>query len=138
MSKEGKIRLLKYGISALICVAIVLGYTLGGNLADRDLVDVYRLLSDAFTLPALLFLFSGTLVWLSNQGSLDAIGYLLTAVVRFLIPGGALKHEKYGDYVARRREKNVIGYGFLFIVGLICMAGALVFTWLYFQQHGPI
>ncbi|MBO5323493.1 MAG: DUF3899 domain-containing protein [Oscillospiraceae bacterium] len=138
MSKEAKIRLLKYGASALICAAIVVGYALGENVAEQELVNVYRILSDAFTLPALLFLFSGALVWLSNQGSLDAIGYLLTAVVRFIIPGGRLTHEKYGDYVARRREKNVTGYGFLFIVGLACMVGALVFTWLYFQLHGPI
>lgn len=138
MSKEGKIRLLKYGISVLICLAIGVGYLLAKNIANQELVDVYRLLSDAFTLPGLLFLFSGAMVWLANQGSLDAIGYLVTAVVRFLIPGGHLKHEKYGDYVARRREKNVTGYGFMFVVGLVCMVGSLLFSWLYSQVHGPI
>ena len=138
MSKTVKSRLLKYGISAVICIAMGVGYALGKNIANQELVDVYRILSDAFALPGLLFLFSGLMVWLSNQGSLDAIGYMLTAVVRFLIPGGALKHEKYGDYVARRREKNVTGYGFLLIVGLVCLVGAVVFMGLYDQVHATI
>ena len=138
MSKEGKIRLLKYGVSVLICAAIAVAYVLGEDIANQKLVDVYRILSDEFTLPGLLFLFSGILVWLSNQGAMDAVGYLLSSVVKFLIPGGRLTHEKYGDYVARRREKNATGYGFLLIVGLVCLVGAAVFTGLYFQLHGPI
>lgn len=138
MSNKVKTLLIKYGISVLICVGIGVAYAVSENIAQQELVHVYRILSDAFTLPALLFLFSGAMVWLSNQGSLDAIGYLMLSVVRFLIPGGALKHEKYGDYVARRREKNVTGFGFLFVVGLICLVGALVFTMLYDQVHGPV
>ena len=138
MSKTVKSRLLKYGISTVICAAIAVGYALSENIANQELVDVYRILSDAFALPGLLFVFSGLMVWLSNQGSLDAIGYLLTSVVKFLIPGGKLTQEKYGDYVARRREKNVTGYGFLLIVGLVCLVGAVVFMVLYDQVHGPI
>ena len=138
MSKEGKSRLLKYGISTAICIAIVVAYVLSEKIAYQELVDVYRILSDAFFLPAALFLFSGLMVWLSNEGALDAVGYILSGVIRFLIPAGQMKHEKYADYVERRREKNVTGYSFLFVVGLICLAATLVFTWLYCQLHGPI
>jgi hypothetical protein len=138
VSKEGKSRLLKYGISAAVCIAIVVAYSLAEEIASQEMVNVYRILSDAFFLPAALFLFSGLLVWLSNEGALDAIGYMISGVIRFLIPAGQLKHEKYADYVERRREKNVTGYSFLFVVGAVCLVAALVFTWLYFQLHGPI
>ena len=138
MSKEGKSRLLKYGISSAVVIGIMVAYLLSRDITNQKLVDVYRLLSDAFTLPALLFLFSGLMVWLSNEGALDAVGYLVQGVIQFFIPAGQLKHEKYADYVARRREKTVTGYSFLFVVGLICLVGSLVFTWLYFSLHGPI
>ena len=131
-------KLLKYSIGSAMAIGIVVAYVFGENIAGQTQVNVYRILSDAFSLPGLLFLFSGTLVWLANQGALDAIGYMVTAVVRFLIPGGHLKHEKYGDYVARQREKEITGYGFLFIIALVCLAVAGVFLWLYFNLHGPI
>ena len=138
MSKEVKNNLLRYGIGAAIAIVMVVAYVCSENIAGQTQVNVYRIMSDAFSLPGLLFLFSGTMVWLANQGALDAIGYMVTAVVRFLIPGGHLKHEKYGDYVARQREKEITGYGFLFIIALVCLAVAGVFLWLYFNLHGPI
>lgn len=138
MSKEALSRLLKYGITSLVAVGISLGYMFGEGITSAALVDVYRILSDAFTLPALLCLFSGLMVWLSNEGALDAIGYIVSSVVRFLIPFGGLKHEKYSDYVERQKEKRLSGYGFLFVIGLILLAASLVFMGLYLDVHGPI
>lgn len=138
MSKKAKSCLLKYGISVLVCIGIGIGYIADKDFTNLPLMEQYRILSDAFFLPAYIFLASGIMVWLSNQGALDAVGYLMVSVVRFLIPGGALRREKYGDYVARRREKNVSGFGFLFFVGLACLVGAIVFRELYFQLHGPL
>ena len=68
--------------------------------------------------------------------ALDAIGYMISGVIRFLIPAGQLKHEKYADYVERRREKGPVkGFGFLFVTGSVFMAAALVFIALFYSVY---
>ncbi len=65
-----------------------------------------RVLCDAFTLPGLLFLLLGLLVWLVGKGSLDGVGYLLKYTFRALIPGVAAKEPpSYHDYTSRDRKK---------------------------------
>lgn len=138
MSDLVKTRLLKYGITGGICAVVAVAYTLAQDITNLPLVDVYRVLCDAFSIPGLLLLFGGVMVWLSNEGAMDGIGFVLSRAIHLLIPTGALKHEKYGDYVARKRGKNAQGYGFLLIVGTVCLAIALVFLALYMNVHGPI
>ena len=128
----------KYGISLAATVVMVVAYALGENIAKQELVNAIVLLSDAFAVPGFLFLFAGIIVWLANNGSFDAVGYLATAVVRFFIPGGNLQHESYGDYKERKNGKKTTGYGFLFVVGLACMAIAVIFLCIYLYLHGPI
>lgn len=138
MSNKVKSNLLKYGITGTACAGVAAYHVFSQNIGVLPLMEVYRVLCDAFFLPGILLVFSGLLIWLSNQGAMDALGYMLKSVVRFLIPGPGPKHEKYGDYVQRRREKNVTGYGFVLIVGLISLAIAIVFNVLYSNLHGPI
>jgi hypothetical protein len=102
----------------------------------QPLVEQYRILCDAFTVPGLLLIIFGSLLWVSNTGALDGLMYAVTTAVRFLIPGGRLKmEEKYGDYVERRREKPVRGYGFLLISGCVTMAISLVFMALFYAVY---
>ena len=138
MSNLVKTRLLKYGIAGMVCVGFAVAYAMGNNVTDLPEMDVYRILCDGFSIPGLLLLFAGLMVWLSNEGSLDGVGFILSRAIHLLIPGGAYKHEKYGDYVARRRGKSVTGYGFLLITGLISLGISVIFLVLYSNLHGPI
>ena len=54
--------LLKYGISAGMCLffAAILCYSRG--IADMEALDIYRALSDAFAVPGLICIFSGGLM----------------------------------------------------------------------------
>jgi len=138
VSEKFKIRLLKYGISGVACVAVAVSYALANNIGSLSAIDQYRILSDAFFLPGVLLLLSGILTWLANEGSLDGVGFVFSRAIHLLIPTGGLKHETYGEYVERKRGKRTKGFGFMLIVGLISIAVSLVFTALYMNAHGPI
>ena len=134
MTKEAKIRLIKY-TSAFAFVAILAYIYIGArDFAGAALVEKYWMLCDALTIPGTLLIMAGALVWVSNMGALDGLGYAVSSLKRMLIPGaGARMDERYAEYVERKRNNRVHGYGFLLISGCITMAVALVFMALFFM-----
>ena len=139
MKAPWKTNLLKYGISSGIC--LVLAYLYVSTRVDfsrpaaTPLVDWYRILCDAFTIPGLVMLMLGCLMSLSNQGALDGIRYIATVGIRMLIPGAALNMEKYAEFKERRNANRTKGYGFLYVVGIVFMAAALVFMALFYSIY---
>ena len=133
MSKEAKIRLIKYTSAAAFVGIMAYFYIAARDFIGASLVVQCWVLCDALTIPGTLLLMVGCLVWVSNLGALDGIAYALSFAVRSLIPGMRGKRdEKYADYVERRREKPVRGYGFLLISGGITLGIALVFMAMFF------
>lgn len=136
MSKRLKVNLLKYGISALVCGGMAWLYVYLRDFSAESTMEQYRILCDAFTIPGLTALMVALLLTLSNEGALDGLGYVASIAVKSLTPGGRKKHEKYYDYVQRKHANKLTGYGFLYIVGAVCMAVAMVFMALFYQLHG--
>ncbi|MGN0999666.1 MAG: DUF3899 domain-containing protein [Faecousia sp.] len=133
MSEKGKANLIKYGSCALFVAVMAWVYIAQRDFAGAELVDKFRYLADAFTVPGVLLVMAGALVWASNQGAMDGLGYSVGNAVRSLIPGGRAKpDETYADYVERKRANRVKGYGFLFLSGGIAVAIALVFMVLFY------
>ncbi|MDO4378002.1 MAG: DUF3899 domain-containing protein [Erysipelotrichia bacterium] len=130
MRKETKISILKYGISSLLSLIAVWIYVTNRDM--KSLADTYRLLSDGFFIPGVMLLCMGILCVLSNMGSFDGISWGLKFALKTLIPFGRLKkQEKYGDYVAKRRENPIKGYQFMLHVGAVNVLIALVFMILF-------
>jgi len=134
-----KKNLTKYGIA--VSVALLLAYAFVAlrvdfeNPEDTPLMEWYRIVCDAFTIPGLLYLMFGAFMSLSNEGALDGLGYVCVTGLKMLIPGGALKMERYQEYLERRRANRVKGYGFLYVVGAGCMAIAGVFMALFYSLY---
>lgn len=129
--------LLKYGITAAVggCMAWTV-LDLHGFAAAQSLVDKYRILADAFTIPGVVILLSGVLVLISNEGMFEGLSYVMSYAVKMLIPGANKDQERYADYVERRREKGPVkGFGFLFVTGSVSMAAALVFIALFYSVY---
>ena len=128
--------ILKYGITSAICLALTVTYvTLRidlTNLAAVPTVTLYRVLCDGFTVPGIIVLMLGCLVWLSTQGAMDGVGYLMSYAVKALIPGKRGDIERYGDYIERKRANRATGYGFLIITGLVFMGFAAIFMVLFY------
>lgn len=135
MSTRAKVNLAKYGGCAVFTALLIWAYMGPRDFAGATLQDQYRMLCDAFTIPGLLMILLGALVWVSNEGALNGISYCLRVAVFALIPGKRQEgYEKYGDYVERKSQKKVQGYAFLFYCGLVVSAVALVFLVLYNLQ----
>ena len=128
-----KARLTKYGLCALFVAVMAYAYLLSRDFAGAGNRERYQLLCDALTVPGVLLVCAGALVWVSNLGALDGIFYGLRLAFRALIPGKRLqKEENYQDFVAGRQEKRVKGYGFLLITGAVTIAASLLFLGLYY------
>lgn len=136
MSERTRINLIKYGSCAAFVVLFVVCNMVMKDFASADLTGKYLILCDGFTVPAVLMIMAGCLIWAEGEGIFYGISYAAKMAIRSLIPGGRLQEdERYGDYVARKREKKVKGYGFLFIAGAVTMVVALVFMALFYSQY---
>lgn len=131
-----RLGLIKYGGCAVFTALMAAAYIGLRDFEEAALVDQYLMLCDAFTIPGMLLIMVGCLIWASNLGALNGLSYVVRIAVFSLIPGKRLERdEAYGDYVARKREKKLKGYGFLFISGLIVMAVAMVFMMLFYSLY---
>ena len=135
MSSTLKTNLLKYGTTCAVGILMVWLYFWMRVESLSELmmlkpVELYQMICDAFTVPGMIIPLMGCMVWLSNEGALDGVSYAVSFAIRMLIPGMG-GHERYGDYLERKRANRVKGYGFLFIVGGVFLAVALTFLTLY-------
>ena len=137
-SQKGKL------IPYVLCTAFVLGlaalYIGLREFTGQPLVEQYRMLCDAFTIPGLILILLGCLIWASDLGGFYGIGYVFNyarrSILQFVVPNSLAETENYFDYVQRKKaEGHVTGYGFLFITGGISMVISLVFLFLFYQVY---
>lgn len=134
MDEKTKNRLLKYGITTVVTASVsVLIMYLNGLFEATDILTRFKLLADAFTIPGVILLCIGALIWVSTDGMFDGLTYAAKRLGS-LIPfyGKNYTHERYYDYVMRKRGKRISGYGFIPIVGAAFVAIAVVFIVLYY------
>ena len=131
----GRKALLKYGVSGGICLGFAVFYCYVRDFSQMETAEKYRALCDAFTVPGLLCLCIGALIWASNDGFFYGIGYCLKAAWQALIPGAGHRMGNYYDYVTGKKEKQAAGYGCLLVVGSMCMAAAFVFFALFYRAY---
>ncbi|MBQ8835032.1 MAG: DUF3899 domain-containing protein [Oscillospiraceae bacterium] len=139
MSKTLRGNLIKSAVA--LALGLVIAYAFVSlrvdmkNLSEVELVDLYLILCDAFTIPGLLMLMFGLLMTLSNHGALDGVGYLAVNAFKMLIPTAATKMERYKEYVERKRANRVKSHGFLYVVAAILLALAGIFMILFYSLY---
>lgn len=124
MKQESKETLRKYavcvGIEALIAFFVIWSK---GFFAHSLAVNI-QILADAFFVSGVLMTLFAGMLYVSGEGALVGIGFVLRNVVLAFVPMGRAKHEKYADYRARKlsnaKKQNdrcilVSGLIFLFI-----------------------
>ena len=149
MSKRTRVLLVKYGSCFLLTFLWTIVYVLDHCTGDASIlvwsewisalqtgiqetkaVDWYHWICDGLTLPSMLLLSAGLMIWISNAGAFDILGYTFKSFIR-MFTSDRDSHETYGDYVAEKKEKRIHGYGFLIISGSISMGLTLLFLALY-------
>ena len=130
MKQETKVKLIKYavcvGIEAVIAFLVIWSK---GFFTDSAAVNL-QILADAFFVAGILMTLFAGMLFISGEGALIGIGFVLRNVVLAFIPMGRARHELYADYRARKlseaRERDnssilVTGLFFL-IIGVILTA----------------
>ena len=127
MKQEKQVKLIKYavcfGIEVVIAFLVIWSK---GFFTDSAAVNL-QILADAFFVAGILMTLFAGMLFVSGEGALIGIGFVLRNVVLAFIPLGRARHELYADYRKRKlseakKQNNssilVTGLFFLF-VGII-------------------
>ena len=127
--------LIKYAVCVIpagLIATLVLSQH-GYKEAATDM-ERYRILCDAFTIPGVILIMVGALIWISNTGFFDGISYSVGIALKRLLPFASIQMEdKYYDYKMRKKEARLKGYHFVFITGAVFLAAALFFMYKFYQ-----
>lgn len=94
--------------------------------------EVFHILADAFTLPAVLLIGISLLGLAASKGTYDMLRFVFGSVFSRFIPG--MDHEKYVDFYEYRQalEEKKRGWSpVMFLCGLAALAAAILFLILY-------
>ncbi len=135
MKKETKALLLKYiicfAVASLIAVAV---FWSKGFFAHSVAVNIQILADGFFVSGILLTLFAG-MMFISGEGALIGIGFVLRNVVLAFIPMGRAKHELYKDYRERKlKEMRKTKDRYVLVTGLLFLFVGVVFTAIWYVK----
>ncbi len=135
MKKETKALLLKYiicfAVASLIAVAV---FWSKGFFAHSVAVNIQILADGFFVSGILLTLFAG-MMFISGEGALIGIGFVLRNVVLAFIPMGRAKHELYKDYRERKlKEMRKTKDRCVLVTGLLFLFVGVVFTAIWYVK----
>ena len=134
MKQETKKTLIKYavcfGIEALIAFLVIWSK---GFFAHSTAVNI-QILSDAFFVSGILTTLFAGMLYVSGEGALIGIGFVMRNVVLAFIPMGRAKHELYADYRARKlSEAKKHNSSCILVSGLIFLFIGVVFTVIWYE-----
>lgn len=127
MKKENKALLSKYiicfAVASLIAVAV---FWSKGFFAHTVAVNI-QILADGFFVSGILMTLFAGMMFVSREGALIGIGFVLRNVILAFIPMGRAKHELYKDYRERKlkemkksKDRCILLTGLLFLfVGVV-------------------
>ena len=133
MEQEKKKLLIKY----LVCFAIASLITLAvfwikGFFTDSLSVNL-QVLSDGFVVSGLMFLAFAGMIFISSEGGLIGISFILRNVVLAFLPMCRLKHEVYAKYRERKmKDLKKSADHCILVVGLIFFLVGILFTVIWY------
>ena len=135
MEKKTKVTLTKYavcfGIEALIAFLVIWSK---GFFTQSAAVNI-QILSDAFFVSGILMTLFAGLLYVSGEGALIGIGFVLRNVVLAFIPMGRARHERYADYRERKlSEAKKRNDSYILITGLFFLAIGIIFTVIWYVK----
>ena len=124
--------LIWFGVASLITVGV---FALKGFFTD-DLGKNLMVLADGFFVSGILVSLFAGLLFVSSQGALLGIGFILRNVVlTWFVPMGRKKQELFGDYRERKMKELKKAFDFtMLIVGLAFLAAGIVFNVIWYVK----
>jgi len=135
VKQETRVTLTKYaicfGIEVLIAYLVIWSK---GFFTQSTAVNI-QILSDAFFVSGILMTLFAGMLYVSGEGALIGIGFVLRNVFLAFVPMGRAKHELYADYrerklsEAKRRNDRCI-----LVTGLFFLAIGIIFTVIWYVK----
>ena len=123
MKQENKVTLKKYAVCFGIEVLIAFLVIWSRGFFTQSVAVNLQILSDAFFVSGILMTLFAGMLYVSGEGALIGIGFVLRNAVLAFIPMGRAKHERYADYRARKLESakkhsnsHILVTGLVFLV----------------------
>lgn len=124
--------LICFGIASLITLIV---FWIKGFFTDDVGVNI-QILSDGFFVSGILMTMFAGMMYISSEGALLGIGFVLRNVVLAFVPMGRTRHETYAKYrerkLAEKRETNSMPY--VFVVGIIFLLVGIVFSVIWYTS----
>lgn len=129
MKQETKVKLIKYavcfGIEVLIAFLVIWSK---GFFTESAAVNL-QILADAFFVSGIIMTLFAGMLFISSEGALIGIGFVLRNVVLAFIPMGRAKHELYADYRARKlKEAKKTEISSVLVTGLFFLVIGITLT----------
>jgi hypothetical protein len=121
--------LICFGVSAVITIAVLL---IKGVFSAETTKEMVMILSDAFFLGGALILVVAGLVWASDNGVSDGIGYSFSKLFNLRKRDYEEHKESYSEYKDRKHAKKSSVIEFL-ISGVSFVFISVVFLLIYLQ-----
>ena len=103
-----------------------------GFFAHSAAVNI-QILSDAFFVAGILMTLYAAMVYISDEGGLIGIGFVLRNAVLAFVPMGRARHEKYADYRARKMSQSKKhNNSYVLVTGLAFLFVGIVFTVIWY------
>ena len=129
MEQEKKVTLRNYAICVGIEVLIAFLVIWSKGFFTKSAAVNVQILADAFFVAGILMTLFAGMLYVSGEGALIGIGYVMRSVVLTFVPLGRMKHERYADYRARKLGdmKQPKDHCMLF-TGLVFLLVGIIFT----------
>ena len=136
MKQDNKVKLIKYavcfGVEVLIAFLVIWSK---GFFTDSAAVNL-QITADAFFVAGVLMSLFAGMLFVSGEGALIGIGFVLRNVVLAFIPMGRTKHELYADYRARKlKEGKKQEDSSVLVTGLSFLAVGIILTVIWYVKY---
>ena len=135
MKQETKVKLRNYGIC--VGIELLIGFLVIWSkdfFTDSASVNV-QILADAFFVAGILMSLFAGMLYVSGEGALVGIGFVLRNALLTFIPMGRAKQERYADYrerkMSRAKKQND---SCILITGLFFLAIGVILTMVWYVK----
>lgn len=133
MKQETKVKLRNYAICFVIEALIAFFVIWSKGFFTQSAAVNIQILSDAFFVSGILMTLFAGMMYVSGEGALVGIGFVLRNAVLTFIPMGRARQERYADYRARKMgEAKKRSNSCILVTGLVFLLIGIVFTVIWY------
>ena len=136
MEQEKRVKLRNYVICFVIEALITLAVIWSKGFLTHSKAVNLQILADAFFVSGIMMTLFAGLVFVSSEGALIGIGFVMRNVVLAFIPMGRTKWERYGDYRARKMEQiKERNHSHIIVTGLIFLTVGIILNLIWYKTY---